>query len=101
MHVASQHNFSAEALSVYREWFPRRTADDRLVGRAILERRVMNVPDVTTAFSFAPGQREAGYHSALFVPMVRDGVSIGAIGVSGSTVENDHEVAAAGASAVK
>ena len=30
-----------------------------------------------------------------------DGTVIGAIGVSGSTVENDHAVAAAGASAVK
>jgi uncharacterized protein GlcG (DUF336 family) len=30
-----------------------------------------------------------------------DGTIIGAIGVSGSTVENDHEVAAAGADAVK
>jgi uncharacterized protein GlcG (DUF336 family) len=31
----------------------------------------------------------------------RDGVVIGAIGVSGSTVENDHRVAEAGAAAVK
>ena len=36
------------------------------------------------------------------VPIVdADGTVIGAIGVSGSTVEDDHEVAAAGAAAVK
>lgn len=35
------------------------------------------------------------------VPIVKNGQIIGAIGVSGSTVENDHTVAAAGASVVK
>lgn len=33
------------------------------------------------------------------VPIVSDGVVIGAVGVSGSTVENDHKVAEAGANA--
>ena len=42
----------------------------------------MNVPDVTTEFRFVPGPREQGYRSSLFVPMLRDGDSIGAIGVS-------------------
>jgi uncharacterized protein GlcG (DUF336 family) len=35
------------------------------------------------------------------VPIVVNGVVIGAIGVSGNTVENDHLVATAGAAAVK
>jgi uncharacterized protein GlcG (DUF336 family) len=35
------------------------------------------------------------------VPIVLNGVVIGAIGVSGNTVENDHLVATAGAAAVK
>lgn len=34
------------------------------------------------------------------VPLVVDGVVVGAVGVSGSTVENDHRVAAAGADAL-
>ncbi|BAO55573.1 GlcG/HbpS family heme-binding protein [Nonlabens marinus] len=35
------------------------------------------------------------------IPMTdKDGTIIGAVGVSGSSVENDHEVAAAGASAI-
>ena len=82
MHFGAQHNFSPDALAAYRRWFPRRAADDRLVGRALLERRVMNVPDVTSEFRFVPGQQEQGFRSVLFVPMVRDGVSIGVIGVS-------------------
>ena len=35
------------------------------------------------------------------VPIARDGAVIGAIGVSGSTVEDDHAVAEAGAAAVQ
>ena len=34
------------------------------------------------------------------VPLEKDGVVVGAIGVSGSLVENDHAVASAGAGAV-
>jgi signal transduction histidine kinase len=82
IHFGAEHNFSPEALEAYRRWFPRRAADDRLAGRAILERRVMNVPDVTAEFRFVPGQQEQGFRSVLFVPMVRDGASIGVIGVS-------------------
>src|SRR5262245_39693608 len=82
MHFVAQHNFRPDALTVVRQWFPRRPDADRLVGPVILEARIMNVPDVTTEFRFVPGQREQGYRSSLFVPMLRDGESIGAIGVS-------------------
>lgn len=34
------------------------------------------------------------------IPLVSDGKTVGGVGVSGSTVENDHAVAAAGAAAV-
>ena len=82
MHLAAQHNFNPEAEAALRRWFPRSVVDDRLVGRAITERRVMNVGDVTTEFRFVPAQQEQGFRSILFVPMIREGVSIGAIGVS-------------------
>jgi GAF domain-containing protein len=42
----------------------------------------MNVADVTAEFRFVPEQQEQGFRGVLFVPMVRDGVSIGVIGVS-------------------
>ena len=82
IHFGAQHNFSPDALAAYHRWFPRRATDDRLVGRALLERRVINVPDVTSELRFVPGQQEQGFRSVLFVPMVRGGVSIGVIGVS-------------------
>ncbi len=44
--------------------------------------RPINVPDVTAAFRFVAGQREMGFRSVLFAPMLREGVGLGAIGVS-------------------
>ena len=82
IHFGAQYNFNADALAVYHQWFPRRATEDRLAGRAVLERRVMNVADVSAEFRFVPGQQEQGFRSVVFVPMVRDGVSIGVIGVS-------------------
>jgi two-component system, NtrC family, sensor kinase len=82
LHLGAEQNFSPEALAAYRRWFPRRAVDDHLVGRCLLERRVMNVADVTSEFRFVSGQQEQGFRSALFVPMVRDGIGIGVIGVS-------------------
>ena len=73
LHFVAHHNFGPEALAVYRQWFPRRAADDRIAGRAVRERQVVNVPDVTAVMRFVPGQREQGFRSVLFVPMLRDG----------------------------
>ena len=80
--VVANANFSSEALSVYRQWFPRRPADDRILEQVILQHRVVNVGDVTERFRHVPGQREDGFRSVLFVPMLRGGASIGLIGVS-------------------
>jgi GAF domain-containing protein len=94
--LVAHHNLGPEALEAYRQWFPQRAIDDHLLGRAVLERRVMNVPDVTTAYRYVPGQQEAGFRSVLVVPMVREGASIGAIAVSrleiGAFPENQVEL---------
>ncbi len=86
IHFVTHHPVSPQASIAYGQWFPRRAADDHLVGRAIIERRVMNVPDVIAEFRFVPAQQEYGFRSVLFVPMLRDGVSIGAIGVSRTVI---------------
>jgi len=82
IHFVAHHNCNPGLLTAYRQWFPRRPLDDRLVGRAILERQILNIADITAEFRFAPGQREQGHRSVLLVPMLRDGVPIGVIGVS-------------------
>jgi signal transduction histidine kinase len=82
IHLGAEENFNPEARAAYRRWFPRRAVDDHLVGRCLLERRVMNVADVTTAYRFVAGQQEQGFRSVLFVPMIRDGVGLGVIGAA-------------------
>jgi signal transduction histidine kinase len=82
IHFIAHHPFSPDASMAYGQWFPRRAADDHLIGPAVIERRIMNVPDVAAKFRFVPAQREHGFHSVLVVPMLHDGVSIGAIAVS-------------------
>ena len=82
VHLVAHHNFSPGGLSAYRQWFPRRPGDDRLIGQVVLERRVMNIPDITAEFRYVPAQREEGFRSVLNVPLLRDGASIGLIGVA-------------------
>src|SRR5262249_29625072 len=82
VHFAAQHNFDPDARAVYARWFPRRVADDHLLEQVLARQRIVNLADVTTQFRFVPGQQEQRFRSVLWVPMIRDGVSIGAIGVS-------------------
>ena len=87
VHFVAQHNFDPNARAVYERWFPRRVADDRLLERVLVGQRIVNLADVTTEFRFVPGQQEQGFRSVLWVPMIRDGVSVGAIAVSRLVVE--------------
>jgi len=59
-----------------------------MFGRALLEGRVVQVPDVTTdpEYTFADHQRLGGYRTVLAVPMLREGVSIGVLILARSEV---------------
>ena len=76
------------AVEVYRQLFPRPLAAGSPVARAILERRVMHIPDVETEPSILPDARErfraGGIRSNVQVPMIRDDTAIGLIGVGRS-----------------
>src|SRR5207244_11244459 len=52
-------------------------------GRAILERAVVHIPDVERdpEFRHRTLSRATGWRSGLFVPMLREGMAIGAIAV--------------------
>ena len=82
VHFAAEHGFVPDARAVYERWFPRRVADDHLLERVLVGQRVVNLADVTTEFRFVPGQQEQGFRSVLWVPMIREGVSVGTIGVA-------------------
>ena len=81
MHFIAHANFNPEALGVAQRAFPRPPTADVAVGRAILERAVVHIPDVAQA----PAQifqRAQGFRSVLAVPMLGDGRPIGAIAVT-------------------
>jgi len=57
-------------------------------GRALLEGRVIHIPDVLAdpEYTFAEGQRLGSLRTVLGVPMLREGIPIGVLGLSRSEV---------------
>jgi two-component system, NtrC family, sensor kinase len=81
IYQVATHNYTPEALDALRRVFPARPSRTLGVGRAILERDVVHLPDVELDPEYQ-GQNLAGaigFRSGLFVPMLRDGAPIGAI----------------------
>src|SRR5262245_47360832 len=85
IHLAAQHNFTPEALEAAHRIFPARPTRALLPGRAILERAVVEIPDVEIDPEHQSDQeltRAVGWRSGLFVPMLRAGAPIGVIVVA-------------------
>jgi two-component system NtrC family sensor kinase len=57
-------------------------------GRALLERRVIHIPDVEAdpEYTFTEARRLGSYRTTLAVPMLRDGVAIGVLALTRSEV---------------
>jgi two-component system NtrC family sensor kinase len=78
IHLATQSGFDAAYADAYVSQFPRPVGLDTSMGRAILHRQVDQVEDITTD----PGHSFAGvlgHWSVMAVPILRDGVPLGAI----------------------
>ena len=71
----------ARAEAALRTIWPRAVGRDTAAGRAVLTRQVAAVVDVLAdpEYGAGPAAAEAGYRSALGVPLLREGVPIGAI----------------------
>jgi two-component system, NtrC family, sensor kinase len=84
IHSASTHNYRSEALKTIRSVFPVRASRTLLVGRTILERAVVQVPDLELDREWELQElgRAIGARSSVGIPMLRGGASIGAIVVS-------------------
>jgi len=84
MQLAAQYNVNPGEESIYRPAFPRPAARDTMTGRSILDRAVINLPDIESS-DFGEGTKErarrAGYRSALIVPLLRGGVPIGTLNI--------------------
>src|SRR6516162_4067089 len=59
-----------------------------IMGRALLEGRIVHVPDVTAdpEYTWAEAQKLGGFRTVLGVPMLRDGVAIGVLALARSEV---------------
>jgi len=84
---AEAHGFSPEFLEYVRT-IPMVPERGTIMGRALLEGRIVHVPDVTAdpEYTWAEAQKLGGFRTALGVPMLRDGVAIGVLALARSEV---------------
>ena len=86
LHLAAQHNARAGAAEAVTTLYPRPASRDSSIGRAVLDREPIHLPDVRTDPEFSPELvRAAGLGAVVAVPMLREGQPIGAIAVSRET----------------
>jgi GAF domain-containing protein/CheY-like chemotaxis protein len=84
MHFVAHHNYSDEALEIARHTWPRPPDRGSLAGRAVLDRNIVHVPDLTRdpEYQLLEMAQAVGQRSFLVVPMLQRGTPIGAIAVS-------------------
>jgi two-component system, NtrC family, sensor kinase len=87
IHMVATRNYPLAALELSQRLFPAPPSRQTFTGRAVLERAVINVPDVQNDYDWfndadrAGVSRSAGFRSVLSVPILRGGTPIGAITV--------------------
>src|SRR5262245_19558907 len=84
LHFVAHHGVTADLVETNRRAFPGEPSRKSVAARAILERSVVQIPDVNADPDYALGHMAAlgGYRSAVGVPIMRDGVPIGSIAVT-------------------
>src|SRR5262245_6134820 len=84
---AEAYGFSPEFLE-YVRGIPMEPERGTIMGRVLLEGRIVHVPDVTAdpEYSFVKAQKLGGFRTVLGVPMLRDGAPIGVLALARSEV---------------
>jgi two-component system, NtrC family, sensor kinase len=85
LHLAAVSNMSPEETEAYRSLFPRPPLRNFIIGRAFVDGQAVHVEDVEADPDYDPRtlavlKRAASYRTYLGIPIVQDGVPIGAIG---------------------
>jgi GAF domain-containing protein len=80
--MAAAHGFTPGDFVAAQANFPRRAGRESAVGRAVLTRAAVHIHDVTRDPEYRfPAQAQIGYRTILGVPMLREGVPIGAVAI--------------------
>ena len=88
LHFVAHRSVTPEVLELNRRAYPAPPTRNSVASRAILERRIVQVPDVSAdpEYGLAEMAAIAGYRSAVGVPIMRDGVPVGCIAVTRAQV---------------
>jgi GAF domain-containing protein/DNA-binding response OmpR family regulator len=81
--VVADASLTPELSQASRSSYPMPPRREHVIGRAFLERRVVHLPDAANdpGMPPTPFQQTAAYRSTLVVPMLREGLPIGAIAI--------------------
>ena len=81
--IEAQHGMTPEQVEVGKRRFPTPATQGTAVGRAILRRNVVHIEDVNNdpEYVFIGDQREFSFRTVLAVPLLKDGIPIGALGM--------------------
>jgi GAF domain-containing protein len=84
---AEAYGFSPEFLEYVRA-FPMEPERGTIMGRALLERRIIHVPDVRAdpEYTWDEAQKLGGFRTVLGVPMLREGIPTGVLALTRSEV---------------
>ena len=83
IHLVAHHNPRPGIVPVTARLYPRRPSRDTTTGRAILDRKIVHIPDAEKDPELAPHlARDLDARTFLAVPILHDGQPIGAISVS-------------------
>jgi signal transduction histidine kinase/DNA-binding response OmpR family regulator len=84
----AHHNMTGDELATMRRNFPQPATRGIATGRAILDRRIVHIPDIRDDREYTSPLRQAlGFRTVLAVPILRDGEPIGALGLWRRDVE--------------
>jgi GAF domain-containing protein/DNA-binding response OmpR family regulator len=82
MTFTAHHNMTDAELAVMRPHFPQPATRGAATGRAMLDRRIVHIPDIREDPEYTSSLRgELGFRTILAVPILRDGEPIGALGL--------------------
>ena len=89
MTFVAHHNMTSAEVELMRPLFPRPAQTNTATGRAVVQRRVIHIPDIRedSDYGIQSLQQTLGFRTVLAVPILRNGEPIGAFGLWRRIVE--------------